>query len=231
MANILTVAETGSTNDALASMALEGAAEGLWLRAERQTGGKGRLGRAWVSPPGNLHASSLVRVQPGDPPAPTLALVAVVALHEVASIYAPGVQIKWPNDLLFDGAKLAGILLERSGDRIVAGFGVNLARAPGISSRKTAALTPTADITPRAFAPLLAGRFAQLLAAWRSSEPGEFAQAWLSRAHPVGTLLEVHSGPGDRVTGTFEGIEPDGAMRIRRDGAIDIIRAGDVTLA
>jgi BirA family biotin operon repressor/biotin-[acetyl-CoA-carboxylase] ligase len=78
---------------------------------------------------------------------------------------------------------------------------------------------------------LLAGKFAQMLAAWRSAEPAQFAQAWLARAHPLGTRLEVHSGPGERVSGTFDGIEPDGAMRLRRDGgAIDIIRAGDVTL-
>jgi BirA family biotin operon repressor/biotin-[acetyl-CoA-carboxylase] ligase len=108
---------------------------------------------------------------------------------------------------------------------------VNLAGAPSISGRKTAALKPHAEIAPQAFAPLLAGKFAQMLAAWRSAEPAQFAQAWLARAHPLGTRLEVHSGPGERVSGTFDGIEPDGAMRLRRDGgAIDIIRAGDVTL-
>jgi len=129
-------------------------------------------------------------------------------------------------------AKLAGILLERSGERVVAGFGVNLAGAPAIAGRKTAALKPLAEVMPQAFAPLLADRFAQMLAAWRSSEPAQFAQAWLARAHPFGTRLEVHSGPGERVAGRFEGIDPDGAMRLRRDtGDIDIIRAGDVTLA
>ena len=141
------------------------------------------------------------------------------------------VSLKWPNDLMLGDAKLAGILLERSGDRVVAGFGVNLAGAPVISGRKTAALKPLAEITPQAFMPLLAGKFAQMLAAWRSSEPAQFAQAWLARAHPTGTRLEVHSGPGERVGGTFEGIDPDGAMRLRREnGDIDIIRAGDVML-
>src|SRR5436853_1339519 len=112
---ILTVAETGSTNDDLASLAREGAAEGLWLRAERQTGGRGRQGREWHSPAGNLYASTLVRLRPADPPAPTLALVAAVALHEVASAFAGGarIEIKWPNDLMVGGAKLSGILLER----------------------------------------------------------------------------------------------------------------------
>src|SRR3954468_5499421 len=119
---IRAVAETGSTNDDVAVLAREGAPEGLWLRADRQTSGKGRQGRAWQSPPGNLHASTLVRLRPDDPPAPTLALVAAVALHEVVTPHAPAATIKWPNDLLVDGAKLAGILLERQGDAVVVGF-------------------------------------------------------------------------------------------------------------
>jgi BirA family biotin operon repressor/biotin-[acetyl-CoA-carboxylase] ligase len=132
--------------------------------------------------------------------------------------------------LVLDGAKLAGILLERTGDRIIVGFGVNLSEAPDIAGRKTASLKAFAEIAPQAFAPLLAASFARVLAAWRASEPAQFAQAWLARAHPIGTPLEVHSGPGERVSGTFDGIEPDGAMRLKRDGMIDIIRAGDVTL-
>jgi BirA family biotin operon repressor/biotin-[acetyl-CoA-carboxylase] ligase len=132
--------------------------------------------------------------------------------------------------MMLGDAKLAGILLERSGDRVVVGFGVNLAEAPEIAGRKTAALQPVADITPQAFAPLLAGKFAQVLAAWRSSEPAQFALAWMARAHPIGTQLEVHSGASERIAGIFDGIEPDGAMRLKRDGMVDIIRAGDVML-
>ena len=101
---IRSVAETRSTNEDLAALARAGAEEGLWLRAERQTGGKGRQGRHWESPAGNLHASTIVRLRPEDPPAPTLALVAAVALHESVSKHAEGVQIKWPNDLVADGA-------------------------------------------------------------------------------------------------------------------------------
>jgi BirA family biotin operon repressor/biotin-[acetyl-CoA-carboxylase] ligase len=158
-------------------------------------------------------------------------LAAGLALIEAVEIVAPdpALSLKWPNDLMLGHAKLAGILLERSGDRIVAGFGVNLAGAPSIAGRKTADLGGA--IVPQGFAPLLAGKFAQLLAAWRLADPAQFAQAWMARAHPVGTTLEVHSGPTDRVSGTFDGIEPDGAMRLKRDGMVDIIRAGDVTLA
>src|SRR3954453_14252147 len=105
---IRTVAETRSTNDDLAALAREGAPEGIWLRAERQTGGRGRQGRGWQSPPGNLYASTPGPLAPGDPQAPTLALAAAIALHEVAAVFAPdaGLMIKWPNDLLAGGVKL-----------------------------------------------------------------------------------------------------------------------------
>ena len=209
------------------------AVEGDWFVALRQEAGKGRHGRAWQSIDGNFLGSTLVQLRAEDPPAPALALAAGLALIEAVESTAPGADLalKWPNDLMLGGAKLAGILLERSGDRVVAGFGVNLAGAPDIDGRKTASLAPIGAISPQAFAPVLAERFAQLLSAWRRAEPAQFAQAWLARAHPVGTPLEVHSGPGNRVAGTFDGIEADGAMRLRRGDDIEIIRAGDIFLA
>ena len=209
------------------------AVEGNWLVALKQEGGKGRQGRSWHSLDGNFTGSTLVQLRPSDPPAPSLALAAGLALIEAIDVVAPDVptSLKWPNDLMLGDAKLAGILLERTGDRIVAGFGVNLAEAPEIAGRKTAGLQSAAEISPQSFAPVLAGKFMELLAAWRSSEPAQFAQAWMARAHPIGTPLEVHGSPGEQVAGTFDGIEPDGAMRLKRDGMIEIIRAGDVTLA
>lgn len=139
-------------------------------------------------------------------------------------------NLKWPNDLMLDDAKLAGVLLERSGDRVVAGFGLNLAAAPSIEGRRTADLG--SRITPQAFAPLLAASFARTLAAWRAADPAVFARAWLTRAHPLGTKLEVHSAPGERSAGLFDGIEADGALRLRLEGgAVELVRAGDVSLA
>ena len=209
------------------------AVEGDWLVALKQESGKGRQGRAWQSIDGNFAGSTIVQVRPTDPPAPALTLVAGLALIEAIDAAAPGapVALKWPNDVMLGGSKLAGILLERAGDRIVAGFGVNLAEAPQIEGRKTGALKSLVDIAPQAFAPLIAASFARILGLWRSSDPAHFAQAWMARAHPIGTQLEVHSAPGERVAGAFDGIEPDGAMRLKRDGMVDIIRAGDVTLA
>lgn len=219
------VPETGSTNDDLAALARDGAREGTWLRAERQTGGRGRQGRAWQSPPGNLHASTLVRLRPDDPPAPTLALVAAVALHEVVAIYAPTVQIKWPNDLLFDGAKLAGILLERQGDAVILGFGVNLASHPEGLDRPAASLA--AAIAPDAFLTRLAAAFETWLARWRAEGLAPVRAAWLAAAHPLGTPLVANEARG-----TFDGLDESGALRLRlADGGLRVIHAGDVFLS
>ncbi len=222
------VERTGSTNADL--LADDAAAEGEWLVALTQEAGKGRQGRQWQSLDGNFFGSTLVQLRAGDPAAPSLALAAGLALLEAVEAAAPGraLMLKWPNDVMLDGAKLAGILLERSGDRVVAGFGVNLAKAPAIEGRVTAHLGGT--IAPQAFAPLLAASFARLLAAWRSTSPEALTKAWLARAHPIGTVLAVHTGPGDTVCGTFAGIEPDGALRLEIAGETRVIRAGDVEL-
>ena len=227
---IATVAETGSTNDDLAALAAGGAAEGAWLRAETQTGGRGRQGRVWRSPPGNLHASTLVRLRGGDPPAPGLALVAAVALHKVADAAAPeaGIRIKWPNDLVAGAAKLAGILLERSGDAVVIGFGVNLAHHPDDLERPATSLAALAGAAPEpgAFAALLAAEFADRLACWRAEGLAPVRAAWLAAAHPPGTPLVTPEGEG-----RFNGLDEGGALRLlRADGTERLIHAGDVFL-
>lgn len=166
-----------------------------------------------------------------DPPAHSLSLAAGLALVEAIDVAVPGSapSLKWPNDVLLKGNKLAGILLERSGERVAVGFGVNLAAAPDLTDRRGASLGGA--IEPQAFAPLLAGSFARLLGLWRQTELGLLAQAWLARAHPVGTRLTVHSSANETISGRFDGLEPDGALRLRRDdGALDIVRAGDVEL-
>ena len=208
-----------------------GAVEGDWLVALAQDEGRGRQGRAWSSLEGNFAGSTVIQLRPDDPPAPGLSLACGLALIEAVDIAAPGTQLmlKWPNDLMLGGAKLAGILLERSGDRIVAGFGVNLAVAPQIEGRATASLDGA--LTPKAFAPLLAASMARMLGLWRSSAPTAFGQAWQARAHPPGTPLEVHDGAGQRLRGRFDGLDPDGSLRLHLDsGAVEIVRAGDVSL-
>ena len=100
---------------------------------------------------------------------------------------------------------------------------------PELKERAAASLD--GKVSPQAFAPLLAASFARLLDLWRNSDPGLIAHAWLTRAHPPGTRLTVHSGRDETFAGRFDGIERDGALRLRRDdGTLDIVRAGDIEL-
>lgn len=213
------------------ALARTGASEGLWLRADRQTGGKGRQGRAWDSPEGNLYASTLIRVRAGDPSPATLALAAAVALEEAVSVFTPGVQLKWPNDLLIGGAKLSGILLERADDAIVIGFGVNLAHHPESLERPATSLAAHGNAPdPELFAETLAESFARWVASWREGL-GPVRERWLAKAHPVGTALTARLADGSSIDGLFHGLDSDGALILRlADGATRVIHAGDVFL-
>ncbi len=237
---IRTVAETGSTNDDMKQLAADGAPEGLWLRADRQTGGRGRSGRSWVSPAGNLYASTLVRLRDDDPSAPTLALAAGVGLYQALSPYLrhPGLRqddelvLKWPNDLLVGPKKLGGILLERVDAAVVVGIGVNLAHHPEDQVRPATSLAAQGrhHSSPDAFLTDLASNFAAALAAWRN-DPAAIRTLWLAAAHPVGTPLATHGADGEPLAGTFDGLDPAGACRLSlADGSVRLIHAGDVFL-
>ena len=234
MSNIRSVAETGSTNTDMVALARTGVEEGVWLRADRQTAGRGRQGRGWSSPVGNFSGSTLVRLRPTDPAAASLALVAAVALHEtVAAVHpADALRLKWPNDLLLGDAKLAGILLERSDDAVVVGIGVNLAHHPGLPERPTTSLSAWgASVAVEPFAELLAATFARWLGRWRGEGLSVVRAGWLDRAHPVGTALTARLPDGGSVDGLFEGLDPDGALILRlASGERRVIHAGDVFL-
>ncbi|WP_370462946.1 biotin--[acetyl-CoA-carboxylase] ligase [Parasphingopyxis sp. CP4] len=219
------------------ALAQSGAEEGSWLRAERQTSGRGRQGRAWDSPSGNLFASTLVRLRPDDPPPATLALVASLALYEAVSAFLPTdahdeLSLKWPNDLLLRLAKLSGILLERKDDAIVIGIGVNLASHPDSLDRVTISLSaygppPAPDI----FLIELADRFADWVVSWRADGLDHIRTSWLKRAHAKGTALSVHDPSGERIDGSFDDITRDGALCLRlADGSVRVMHAGDVFL-
>lgn len=215
-------------------LARSGAAEGVWLRAERQTGGRGRQGRAWVSPPGNFHGSTIVRLRAGDPSASTLALVAAVALAEVVAVYLGGapVQIKWPNDVLMDGAKLSGILLERADTAVVVGIGVNLAHHPEDIDRVATSLAAHGHAPdPADFAETLAEAFARWLERWRGEGLAPIRARWLERSHPPGSALSARLPDGSVIDGLFGGLDADGALILRlADGTQHVIHAGDVFL-
>ena len=235
MTEIRTVSETSSTNEDMLASAASGAEEGLWLRAETQTAGRGRMGRGWHSPVGNLYATTLVRLRDADPAAATLAFVAAIAMIETCRSYAPeiGFEIKWPNDVLVDGAKLSGILLERSGSAVVTGFGVNLGFHPVGLDRPVTSLAALGIERPDPghFCKDLARHFALWLATWRSEGLTPIRDAWCDRAHRLGTPLIANLADGNSLSGTFSGLADDCALLLRlADGETRAIHAGDVFL-
>ncbi len=235
-------AELDSTNRLAYKLAADGAAEGEVVLAETQTRGKGRLGRSWFSPPGlNLYLSIVLR--PDIPPsnAPQLTLVAAVALAEtVQRFLGARPAIKWPNDILAGGKKLAGILTESSVDSerlhfVVVGIGVNLNMPADlvpeeIRDRATSLLVLTNRRVDRtAFARELIQSLDRCYGELEQRGFPQIAARWESFFELKGRKVKVEMG--DRiVSGIARGIDRDGALLVdKEDGAIERIVAGDVT--
>lgn len=234
---IETVSETGSTNaDLIARLrGAEHVPEGFWLVADRQTGGRGRQGRNWLDAPGNFMGSTAIHLHPGSPLAATLSLVAGLAVYEtlVSRIAIPqALQLKWPNDVMLDRAKLCGILLEREGDAAVIGIGINLAHAPEVEGRAVGSLVDGGPATDRdEIARALAAQMQIEVQRWREFGADPIIARWLAAAHPQGTPLVVHDAGGAQLAGTFDGLGGDGSLQLRLpDGATRAIHAGDVML-
>ena len=227
---------TGSTNADLLARAVQGAPEGLWLRADAQDGGRGRLGRIWESPSGNLFASTIVRLRDTDPSPASLAFVTAVAVFDAVRHMAPQVPIcvKWPNDILTpDGAKLCGVLLERASDAVVVGIGLNLVWHPQNLERKVTDLLTLGATPPDAqtAVEIVAEVFARYLAIWRQSGVEVIVRHWEARAHPRGTALSAKLPDGEHLDGLYAGLNEDGALQLRlADGSIRAIHAADVFL-
>ena len=215
-------------------LADQGAPEGSWLRAGRQTGGRGRMGRSWESPHGNLHCSTLVRLRPDDPAAHTLTLVAANAAHALVTPLCEGqARIKWPNDILVDGAKIAGILLERSGDAVVVGIGINVTGHPTGFDRPVTSLAAqgASDAQPAALIERLAELFAHWLAIWRAQGLAPVRAHWLLNAHPSGTPMRVLQPDGSVAEGLFDTLDQQGMLILRlANGDSRVIHAGDILL-
>jgi BirA family transcriptional regulator, biotin operon repressor / biotin---[acetyl-CoA-carboxylase] ligase len=232
------VAETASTNEDLLAAARRGAPEGVVLAAEVQTAGRGRMGRSWVSLPGTALTFSVL-LRPAAPAAgrgwvPLLTGVAVAsALRAGAGIDA---RLKWPNDVLVNGAKLAGILAEQAGDAIVVGAGVNIAAGQGDlpSASATSLALQGAACTDRQV--LLIGLLEQLerrylrwIAAQRDGTgSGELRHEYLSLSATVGRHVRVSLPGGRTLTGTSCDVDHAGRLVIRSaDGPVSV-SAGDV---
>lgn len=158
--------------------------------------------------------------------------MAGVAAHETLASQAPqaSLLIKWPNDIIADGAKLSGILLERRDDAVALGFGVNVAHAPAIAGRATTCLAALGSTPPLdALCDMLASSLARWLAEWRAGGLAPIIAQWSRRAHPVGTPIEVHEADGSLRSGAFDGLSADGGLIIAlADGRRHVMHAGDV---
>jgi BirA family biotin operon repressor/biotin-[acetyl-CoA-carboxylase] ligase len=231
----------GSTNDEAMSRIAAGDPGRLWIVAAAQTRGRGRMGRVWASPPGNLYASLLL-IDPAPPASVAqLGFVAGVALIDALRAVTGDkdrIRLKWPNDALFGGAKLSGLLLEGASLRngqfaCVVGVGVNCDNAPedtpspAISLRQAGA---TCADRGALFA-VLSDSFAHWLEIW--DRGGNFAAiraAWLERAGGIGEKARVtRQGQAQEISGVFRGIDAQGRMLLEKaDGAMEAIEAGDV---
>jgi BirA family biotin operon repressor/biotin-[acetyl-CoA-carboxylase] ligase len=232
---------TQSTNADAMDFARQGEEAPLWVVACEQLAGRGRHGRPWRSPPGNLYASLLlIDPCPADV-SPQLSFVASVALAEAVETLLGGhglVQLKWPNDLLCDGAKLSGILLEaarRSNGALacVIGIGVNCRSHPPDLSYRATHLSEVAgrDVSPDDLLPLLDVAMMRWLGCWKRG--GDFAavrDAWLARAAGRGKPVEVVLH--DRTAhGVFETVDDAGRLVVATNSGPLIVEAGDVRFA
>jgi BirA family biotin operon repressor/biotin-[acetyl-CoA-carboxylase] ligase len=227
-----------STNAEALRLARHGERGPLWIVAERQTAGRGRRGNAWVSPAGNLYATLLL-TDPAPPErAPELSFVAALAAYDAVAELAPALRaslaLKWPNDILCAGAKLAGILIE--GERAVdtlavaIGIGVNCRHHPsGTTYPATDLSAAGANVAAAGLLESLSATMLRRLAQWRRGAGfPDISAEWVARAAGIGGDMLVRL-PGSEIVGRGEGLDAHGRLQLRlADGSLQAIAAGEV---
>jgi len=227
-----------STSSLVKQHAEDGAAEGLAIQALRQSAGRGRQGRGWDSPAGNLYLSVLLRPEVSLREAPQWSFVAAVALAETLNAFLPEaavLKLKWPNDLLLQGAKAAGILVEtgiapsHALDWICIGIGVNIMSKPSLPDRPTASLTEYLAAPPAPEA--LAQSLLESLAHWHDLRLAQgFApirEAWLLHAPAMGAAISLKRD-GALLEGAFAGLSPEGGLLLAKANEVQLILAGEI---
>jgi BirA family transcriptional regulator, biotin operon repressor / biotin---[acetyl-CoA-carboxylase] ligase len=237
----------GSTNAEALALARAGEHGPLWVTAGRQTAGRGRRGNAWTSEPGNLYASLLLTDAVPAGRAPELCFVAALALHDAVSglsanppLSGGGIgeslQLKWPNDLLIDGAKFAGILIEAESVQgrapaVAIGIGVNCAHHPAdVPYPATDLAARGITVTPQALLERLSAAMQARLAQWEAGFAATRAD-WLARAAGLGGDIVVRL-PDRELAGTFETLDRMGRLMLRLPaGTLEAITVGEVFAA
>ncbi|RID93861.1 biotin--[acetyl-CoA-carboxylase] ligase [Gemmobacter lutimaris] len=234
--------DTVDSTNAYALSLMPGLTGPAWVIAGEQTAGRGRRGRPWSSPRGNFYGSLVMR--PEGPPemAALRSFIAALALYDacVGLTDLPGAfALKWPNDVLLNGGKLAGILLESGGaggrvSHLIIGIGVNLIGAPPVEAVEPGAVTPVSllaetglRITPERFLTHLAAAFAVWEARFQAEGFAPIRAAWLDRAARRGERIRARTGTAER-HGIFETIDDSGALVLNIDGRREAIPAAEV---
>lgn len=229
--------EIDSTNEEAKRRASAPAFDDQWIAARRQTAGRGRLGREWKSPDGNLFATALFHWSQPIAEAVRVPFATALAVADIADTFAPGcnAKLKWPNDVRVDRAKLSGILVESgegpSGRWLAVGVGVNVAYVPenigqaGVCLADLAGQVFTVDVILEALVQRFGARLEQA-----RREFADTRRDWLARGEGLGETIQV-AVDSEHSVGTFEGLGEDGALLLRlQNGDLRTIRAGDVEL-
>ena len=230
--------QVGSTLDEGAVLAArQGGA--FWVMAHRQTEARGRRGRRWEMLEGNFAATLMLPHRDSPADAALRSFVMSLALWRALvemTARAELFTLKWPNDVLMDGGKLAGILLENgaASGYLAIGVGVNLAAAPDLGDLETGALRPVSlrgmleiDIAPDEFLTVLAAHYALLEAEFQSFGFAPIREAWLERAARLGEVIVARTGR-EEITGTFEDVDVDGQLVIRAPRGLRRVPAAEI---
>jgi BirA family biotin operon repressor/biotin-[acetyl-CoA-carboxylase] ligase len=229
-----------SSNDEAKRLAEAGAEDGTLVWVREQLKGRGRLGRPWASPPGNLYLSLVLRPDCTAAEAAQLGFVAALGIGDgVGSVAPPMIEVryKWPNDVLFNGRKGAGILLESrmspAGglEWLVLGLGINVASFPEDTDFPATSLRfegAPPDLDEVDLLEAFARHFLAWVNRWLEDGFGPIRETWLHHAQGLGESIEVRL-PGETLRGTFRDLDEGGALRLERpDGQVLSIAAGDI---
>jgi len=237
MTAIIFLDQVDSTNAEARRRAEAGEPGPLWIAASRQTAGKGRRGRTWISGKGNLAATLLITTERPPAEAAQFSFIAALAVCDFVRRHVPArkVKVKWPNDVMIDAAKTAGILVESGqgpgGLWVAVGIGVNLTTYPLGTEHPATSLAEHMEDTapdPRIALCELSADFTKWQGIWEAMGFPTIAAAWSERAYRMGEACTVRL-PNETLQGQALGLEVDGALRLKlEDGQVRRITAGDV---
>lgn len=236
---VLHFATLDSTNGEALRQLGSGPETPLWIIADEQSHGRGRSGRIWQSPKGNLYASLLLRLNVSASVATQLSFLAALAAYDAIASQLPpqeagSLRLKWPNDVMLGGAKVAGILIESlgwpdaEGLAVIIGIGINVSSAPSGLDRAAGSLGLEPSACAGVFA-TLASSFGSWLGCWAEGRGfADIREAWLSRAHALGEAVSVNLN-NSAIRGTFAGVDDRGALKLETPaGVVITVTAGDI---